>query len=257
MREIPSEADARRKRGEAMAKKPGDNQPTNVFGFELVPPAPKLPPELQRLLLAARNRQHAEFKSAIAKARKGAAQAAAGGKAKPVPAPQPPLPLAQLDPTYFYMTLPAMQGGDNPNIPGEPRIPLEAIEMAEDFWGWPDNYDRTVSPRKGDEATEPRIYRNWRPNWRIFSSNAREDAKVARVRMYLYENSKDFRFYAGELIRLGAAAGDIVRFQRVDEPGVTYECVLAKTGSSEHAEWSPFLVNQVRARNSDRRFGFA
>jgi hypothetical protein len=254
--EIPSEAQARRNRAEGAVNRPDGNQSAGVFGSEFVAPPPKLPPELQKLLLAARNHQQSEFKKAIAKAKQHATKAAAGLPVVPVAAPVQPPPLAQLDPTYYFMSLPAMQGDDNPNIPGEPRIPLEAIEMAEDFWGWPDNYEISISPRKGADAKEPRIYRNWKPMWRIYASDNHGAVAVTPVRMYFYENSKDFRFYAGELIRLQAASGDIVRLQRVDEPDATYECVLARSGSPEHAAWTELMVNQVQSGNSQRRFGF-
>jgi hypothetical protein len=119
--EIPSEAEARRKRGEAMARKPSQNQPNTVFGSEPVKPAPTLPAELQALLLAAREHQQSEFKRAVARAKRQAAQAAAGQPpVNPTLIPALPSPLAQVDPNYFYMTLPAMRR-DSPNIPGEPR----------------------------------------------------------------------------------------------------------------------------------------
>lgn len=255
--EIPSEAQARRNRAEGAVNKINGSPSVVAFGAEAVAPPPKLPPELQKLLLAARNHQQSEFKKAIAKSKKHATKAAAGLPVAPVIAPLQPPPLAQLDPTYYFMSLPAMQGDDNPNIPGEPRIPLEAIEMAEDFWGWPDNYATTISPRKGADAKDPRIYKNWKPTWRIYASDNSAAVAVTPVRMYFYENSKDFRFYAGELIRLQASSGDIVRLQRVDESNVTYECVLARSGSPEHAAWSELMVNQVRSGNSHRRFGFA
>ena len=253
--EIPSEAEARRKRGEAMARKPSQNQPNTVFGSEPVNPPPNLPAELQVLLLAAREHQQSEFKRAVARAKRQAAQAAAGQPpVNPTLISALPSPLAQVDPNYFYMTLPAMQK-DNPNIPGEPRIPLEARDLAEDFWGWPDNYDRSISPRKGAAAKEPRVYRNWHPVWRIFAADDPSRVVRAPVRMYFYENSSDFRFYTNELNRLGAASGDIVRLQRVDDAQATYECALARAGSPEHAAWSRFLFNKVKA--SERRWGFA
>jgi hypothetical protein len=168
---------------------------------------------------------------------------------------QPQLP-AQLDPSAFYMTLAATRGAGHPTIPGEQRIPLEAIEMAEDFWGWPDNYDRQVSPRKGALAKEERVYRNWRPAWRIWSTDDRAAIVTRVVRMYLYENSLDFRFYSGDLVRMGAKGGDIVRLSRIDERDAVFECVLARKDTPEYADWLPLLVNEVKAGNSRRRFGF-
>ena len=254
--EIPSEADARRARGERTATRPEQNRATQVFGFELVPSAPRLPIELQHLLLAARNSQQVQFKKAVAqaKAKQKASNLVPGTPV--VPLPPRPSPLAQLDPSAFYMTLVTSRGAANPTIPGEQRIPLEAIDMAEDFWGWDENYNREVSPRLGAAASEPRIYRNWRPRWRIWAADAPQDVTTHAVRMYLYENSSDFRFYLGDLVRMQAASGDIVRLRRIDEEDATYECVLARSNSPTHAEWLPFLVNVVKSGNSNRRFGF-
>ncbi len=243
--DIPSERVAREIRGEGIGKRPVHRDATAVFGYERLPYPPRLPPELQKLLLAARDSQQSNFKKAVALAKRA-------GATRPIKAALP----AQLDPSAFYMTLPAMQSGNNPTIPGEPRIPLEALEMAEDFWGWPDNYETSVSPRKGASAKVPRVYRSWRPTWRISATDAPNVTAARPVRMYLYVNSQDFRFYAGDLIRLGAASGDIVRLRRIDEPDAVFECVLARQGTTEYNEWSTFLIADVKTGNSTRRFGF-
>jgi hypothetical protein len=190
-----------------------------------------------------------------AKNKREVVKTAKAAKAKIISLPPPP-PLAELDPTSFYMTLPAMKA-DSDNIPGEARIPLEARDMARSFWGWRDNYVRTESPRAGAAAKEPRIYWNWKPNWRTSSTKPGTLVFVNAVRMYFYENSSDYRFYAGDLIKLGAAAGDIVRLTRVDEADVTFECTLAPKGSSEHANWTQYLVLHVKSGNSERTFGYS
>jgi hypothetical protein len=245
--EIPSEAEARRTRGEGTAK-PALNRSPVVFGYEAVRPAPPLPTELQKLLLAARENQQAIFKKAISRIKAKAKGAVPGDEI--IPIPQKPPPLAQIDPTAFYMTLAASKGATNPTIPGEQRIPLAAIEMAADFWGWDDNYDRDVSPKS-------RVYRNWRPMWRIWATDDPTNVITKEVRMYFYENSSDFRFYSGDLVRLNPSFGDIVRISRIDEQDLVYECVLARKDTPEYAEWLPLLVNEVKAGNSERRFGFA
>ena len=247
--EIPSEAESRLRRGDQTAKKPQDNQPTNVFGIEKIQSPPKLPPELQELLLAARNNQVEAWK----KASRAVSVKAKATKSPPAKIPQP-LPLAELDPTSFYMTLPAMKANSD-NIPGEPRIPLEARDMARSFWGWPDNYVKSVSPRIGIAAKEPRIYWNWKPRWRTYSTRT-GDTFNSEVRMYFYENSSDFRFYAGDLIRLQAEAGDIVRLTRIDEPDTTFECALAPAGTAEFNEWQQYLVLRVKSGVSTRTFGY-
>lgn len=99
------------------------------------------------------------------------------------------------------------------------------------------------------------MYQEWRSPWRIWSTDDAAHAQVTpEVRLYFYENSSDFRFYASRILGLGGAAGDIVRIRCIDEPDVVFECVLAKRGTSEWNQWSAFCINPVR--NSDRRFGF-
>ena len=79
---------------------------------------------------------------------------------------------------------------------------------------------------------------------------------VQEVRMYMYENSSDFRFYARPLVNAGADFGDVIRIRRIVEPdGAEYECVLARNGTPEHRMWEAYCTQSVR--NSQRRFGYA
>jgi HKD family nuclease len=149
----------------------------------------------------------------------------------------------------FYMMLPKMQGK---NIPGEPRVPLAAVELAQEFWGFPDKYVKDVTPRKGKT---PRIYHNWYPIWDFYSTDDPSNNIRKKVRMYLYENSSDYRFYLKALVNAGADLGDIVRIKRIDQSYADYECVLAKKGTKEYDEWLKYCTQEVR--NSDRRFGYA
>ena len=145
------------------------------------------------------------------------------------------------------MSLPTLQG---PSIPGEARIPLAAIELAEQFWGWPDKYLRNESPRDG----QARVYHEWKPVWRIWNVQRPQEAVEVAVRMYMYDNSSDFRFYARPLVNTGADLGDIVRIVRVAESSVEFECALARTGTEEHASWAAYCTTNVR--NSTRSFGY-
>jgi len=251
--EIPSEAQARRTRGEATPKRP-PAATERRFGFEAVAPAPRLPAELQQLLLQAREHRETTYRRDLLGARRAARKFPTS--AALVSIPEKPTLSAQLDPTAFYMTLAVSRSAKNPTIPGEQRIPLAARDMAEDFWGWPDNYVRTVNPRLGAEATVERIYHTWYSSWRVWSTDDPTTVTTSTVRLYLYENSSDFRFYAGPLVHLGAQADDIVRIRRIDELDAVFECVLARKGTREHAEWESLLVNTVRSGNSRRRFGF-
>jgi hypothetical protein len=153
-----------------------------------------------------------------------------------------------LAPAAFYMTLPTLQG---PNIPGEARIPLDAIELAEEFWGWPDKYKRETNPRSGSK----RVYWNWRSSWRISTSDSSKAPSVQPVRMYFYENSSDFRFYARPLVSAGGDLGDVVRIRRIAEANAEYECILARQGTGTYDEWIKCCIHPVR--NSPRRFGYA
>ena len=233
--EIPNEAEARRRRAaNAPARlQEGAERPANPFGVEDMQAPPPLPAALLDQLIVNVQRRRREAR-AVPEHQPAAA-------AEPQQAPQ-------IAPAAFYMTLPTLQG---PNIPGEARIPLDAIELAQDFWGWPDNYERKESPRAGNR----RVYWDWKPNWRIRSVAEMARANVLAVRMYMYDNSSDFRFYARPLVNAGGDLGDIVRITRVAEPGVEFDCVLARRGTREHALWLPYCTQAVR--NSDRRFGYA
>jgi hypothetical protein len=133
----------------------------------------------------------------------------------------------------------------------EGRIPLEAVELAKEFWGWPDEYSRDESPRKGQD----RVYWNWRPQWRIWDVATPGNVTTQEVRMYMYENSSDFRFYVRPLVNAGADLGDVVRIRRIAQPDAEFECVLARQGTPQFDDWSRSCTQPVR--NSTRSFGYA
>ena len=140
----------------------------------------------------------------------------------------------------FYMTLPILRSR---NIPGEARVPLKALELAKEFWGWPDEYTKTG------------VYWNWKPKWRIWSVEAPDTIITQEVRMYMYESSSDFRFYARPLVNAGGNLGDVVRIRRIAEPDAEYECVLARQETPKYKEWIKACTQNVP--NSPRRFGYA
>ena len=230
--DIPAEAEAKKgldtaTKSEA-SPKPKD-QP--IFGKEDFASPPPLPPELiARLVKDVRTRRKAAKKQAAATL------------------PVDDQTRDPLLPAAFYMTLPTLQG---PNIPGEARIPLEAIELAKEFWGWPDEYVREVSTR----GKSIRVYWNWRPMWKVWSLETPDTIATQEVRMYMYENSSDFRFYVRPLVNAGGNLGDVVCIRRVAEPDAEYECVLARKGTPEYKEWIKACTQPVRS--STRRFGYA
>ncbi len=239
--EVPTEAEARRGRDvTAKIRKPTNGKEVAIFGTEDIVPPPPLPADfLERLLKDVRARRAAAKKVAKKKATK---------KKTTVVVPIDDKVSDPLLPAAFYMTLPTLQGK---SIPGEARIPIEAIELAKEFWGWPDEYSKDVSPRSGTD----RVYRNWRPRWKIWSVENPIDVVVREVRMYLYENNMDFRFYARALVNAEADLGDVVRIRRIAEPDAEFECVLARKGTPEYAEWIKSCAQPVS--NSTRKFGYA
>ena len=238
--DIPTEAEARIGRDVTnRVRASARNQGASLFGTEEIPLPPPLPANLlDRLTRDVRTRR---------RARQAASTQHASGPAMGGVLPIDDQVDDSLLPAAFYMTLPTLQG---PSIPGEARIPLDAIEMAKEFWGWPDEYTKDVG-RSGN-----RVYWNWRPQWRIWSVENPSEVTVQGVRMYLYEESSDFRFYARPLVNAGANLGDIVRITRVSEPdGVEYECVLVRRTTPEYAQWIGYCTQAVQS--SPRRFGYA
>ncbi len=237
---VPTEAEARIGRDVATRLGVGTGaKRDSLFGTEEIPLPPPLPAHLlDRLVNDVRIRRRSRQAARVQL------------PSEPVAGETLPIDDQMGDsllPAAYYMTLPTLQGD---SIPGEGRIPLEAIELAKEFWGWPDEYTRNVGPG-GD-----RVYWNWRPLWRVWSVSDPEDVKVQEVRMYMYENSSDFRFYVRPLVNAGADLGDIVRITRITEPsGVEYECVLARNTTPEHALWIQNCTQPVR--NSSRRYGYA
>jgi hypothetical protein len=239
--DVPTEAEARKGRDiAAKAKKSSNKKFGPIFGTEDFAPPPPLPAELlDRLVKDVRARRTAAKKDAqkqVAK-KKSAAILPVDDKIS-----DPLLPAA------FYMTLPTLQGV---NIPGEGRIPLEAIELAKEFWGWPEEYSKEISPRAGNN----RVYWNWRPKWRIWSVEVPGDVVTQEVRMYMYENSSDFRFYVRPLVNASGDLGDVVRIRRIAQPDAEYECVLARQGTPVYEDWIKSCTQAVR--NSTRSFGYA
>ena len=238
--EIPTESNARIGRDVDARDRVGARaEGESLFGTEDIPLPPPLPASLlDRLVKEVRTRR---------RSRRAAGVQHTGG-----PVTEETLPIDDkaddsLLPGAFYMTLPTLQGL---TIPGEGRIPLEAIELATEFWGWPDKYTRTVGPRSN------RVYWNWRPKWRIWSVEDPAEITVQEVRMYMYENSSDYRFYVRPLVDAGADLGDVVRITRISETdGAEYECVLARNTTLEYAQWIDCCTQPVR--NSPRRFGYA
>jgi hypothetical protein len=200
------------------------------FSEELIPDPPPLPPDVLDALIPQVKRERSRRKRRVPKGRKIAIQSS-----------------AEVFPEAFYMEVNKLQG---PRIPGEARIPMEARDLAESFWGWPEMYQRESRA----QGMKTRYYWNWRPRWRIIDAANPAQAFEDMVRMYEYEDSSDFRFYSSRLVELGADQGDIVRITRVNEPALQYEVTLARKGSPEHASWRSNCTRQVR--NSDRHYGY-
>jgi HKD family nuclease len=225
--DIPTNEEQRRARTGERRKSEGEDSP---FGIESIPTPPPVPGEvLTELLDEVRSERRLRLRKGGIRARR--AQPAAS---------------VQIAPMSFYMTLPKMRG----SIPGEPRVPLEARDLAPKFWGWRDKYTHERGPRGSG-----REYWNWKPRWRLWNSEAPATFHIDEVRMYEYTDSSDFRFYSHRLLELGANKGDVVRITRIAEPGVEFECALARRGTAAYDEWVRCCTEPVRA--SDRHYGYA
>lgn len=264
-RDIPDEAEARRQRAEARRRNESTEPVADIFGYESTARPPRLPIELQQVVLAAvrdqldalnqASRQTKVRKQAIRK------QAIAGSDtSQAAPATESAIdirnfkPLAQLLPESFFLELTATSSSSS-TIPGEQRVPLEAINAAQEFWGWPDRYTESRNPRKGSSpAGEDRVYLNWKPKWRLRKLGSQTEDIIKDIRMYFYQNSSDYRFYSSDLVRW-ATAGDMIRLTRCEGLDYEYECVLAVKGTPEHAEWRSFCTQG--SPRSPRVFAFA
>jgi HKD family nuclease len=145
--DIPSDAESRKLRKAARVGPSGKAAVDDTFGFESTPGPAPLPVEYQRVVLAANTRQmEQETKERKKRVKKGVE------KQKPVILSVEPL--AQLvAPTSFHMELNTTKGkmaaeGGKSNIPGEQRVPLEAVWSAigtvsqhQYKWHWPEATD--------------------------------------------------------------------------------------------------------------------
>jgi hypothetical protein len=148
----------------------------------------------------------------------------------------------------FYMQLNKLQGL---NIPGEARIPLAARKLSPLFWGWRDNY-KSIKRSKGKKI---RVYYEWKPLWEIVDIDKPKKKLQENVRIYEYVDSKDFRFYSNNLVKLGADEGDIVKIIRGEETDkFIFRCELIKKTSPLYQEF--LKLCSIGVLNSNRKFGF-
>ena len=126
---IPTEAEARRNRdiGLTVSVRSGIGSQANLkplFGTEHIELPPPLPASLLESLVENVRRRRRQIQQTTKKK-----------KRTKIAARQPPIGISGDDALLaaaFYMTLPTLQGE---NIPGEARIPLEAVELTAEFWG--------------------------------------------------------------------------------------------------------------------------
>jgi HKD family nuclease len=258
-RDIPDEAEARIRRKLARGANPPDGAAPDAFGFESTPGAPSLPMEVKNVVIAAVQHQLDELAAKKTAQKKAKTKAAAAGAVLVSGAEQEVdirafAPLAQIAPAAFYLELTTTDGNAG-NIPGEQRVPLEALHAAHEFWGWPDSYAESVNPRKGPNAGGiRRVYLSRKPLWRVRSAvDPAKDVTVG-VRMYYVVANSDFRFHSGDL-KNWAQAGDLVRIVPIENQPYEYECTLAVAGTPQHAAWAA-LCGPTSGK-SPRMFGYS
>lgn len=265
-RDIPDEAESRKRRKAARGSAGSGGAEVEAFGFESTPGAPALPMEVKAVVIAAVQHQLDELATKKKAAKKKLKAQTTSTEAGTSGAPGTQVtdadqefdirdftPLAQISPTAFYLELTTTDGKAD-NIPGEQRIPLEAMHAAHDFWGWPDNYTESVNPRKGLAAGgKRRVYFSWKPLWRVHSVGDVTKDVTTGVRMYYVEANSDFRFHSGYLAKW-AQAGDFVRIVPVEGQPYAYVCTLAVAGTSEHMAWKK--VCGPTSGKSPRMFGY-
>ena len=155
-----------------------------------------------------------------------------------------PVAKLTLAPDGFIMMLNKLKG---PRIPGEIRIPVAAVRAAEDFWDWPDMYIKDTS-KKG-------TFYNRTPTavWNIRGGRGKPQLQPARL--YLYEQSMDFRLYSTAIRdRIDEGEGDIISIWRSETPGVDYDVQIILRTDRTYTEALSLCTERVP--NSRRRWGF-
>jgi hypothetical protein len=154
---------------------------------------------------------------------------------------------------YMELNVTRLQDGTREvatRIPGEQRIPLEALLSHPNFWGWADAFEKKVSQKRG--KTDERVYYERSVSWEIVDVTNPTSATVSDVRLYFYENSADFRFHSGEIASRGRE-GDLIRITRSADEHSDYRCELARQGTTEHSSW---LKLCSPGKRTPRVFGF-
>jgi len=242
-KDIPSDAEVNERRRKQFAGTGQQSLGTSPFGAEKMPAAPPLPAELLALLETRavrkkKSRKPIDTQTSVTESNASAIEAVDITTVDLEPG-------IQLTPMSFYMELPKTQG----NIPGEPRIPMGALNMAKDFWGWPDKYQQIIGPR----STKSTIYYHYYPVWTIKNVSAGHTETTQSVRLYVYPARSEFRFYARPIINQGATAGDIVCITKTGDDA--YDCTLARQGTEEHTLWSTYCTHS--APGKDRHYGYS
>jgi len=152
--------------------------------------------------------------------------------------------------TEFYFQLNRGKSSTS-TVPGEIRIPLAALKLDGDFWGWPDKY-KTLKRRQGKEK---RQYDERYAKWKIKDlDNPNSTVSDGKVRMYVYKERGEFRLYSRVLVSFNADEGDIIKIIRSSEQHSDYDCELIKRNNSKYAEMLEYC--KIPISNSTRMFGF-
>lgn len=153
----------------------------------------------------------------------------------------------------FAMTLGARdtrhRAGYSPDI----FIPKIGRDADPGFWGWPDKF--VVPPRPSKGHYNERFLRL------LIRPVNGAPVVLPAVRLYWYEEKKEFRLNCGALVR-GANEGDILTLEAASDDAefggqpYEYEAIVVPKAHSMFPVWAAVASNDVEAGNSDKKWGY-
>jgi HKD family nuclease len=147
----------------------------------------------------------------------------------------------------FVMTLQTTDVGRGEKTKGAKRrspeifVPLAAIRMNEDFWGYPKLFSE--DSQKARKFDRPHV-------------SMRLGTEVISVSMMTWPDKADFRLRS-EAIRSAGHVGDIMRIEKVPSgQGYEYYIEIIPPNTNQFKIYDDLCVHSPRSKNSKKRFGY-